>query len=498
MTSFGREVERGQLVGVEPDPHRIVERPEQGRLADAADARQGVDDVDRRVVAEIERVIAALGRIELDDLEQRRGDFLRMVRPWRVTSGGSCGCGQRGAVLHVDGVDVGIGPEREGDVERIAAVGAAGRLVVERVVDAVDLLLDRLRHGRLDDLGVGAGIGSRERDLRRHDVGELRHRDRDDRDDAGQRDDDRDDEGEPRPVDEDGGDQGVQPARPERAWRAARRCQAAARPGRAPAAPVAATWPGPHLLHAVDDDLLALLEAALDDDVGAFVGPVVTRRCSALWSAPTTSTYGPAWSTCKAACGTTKRGCSLRSLISTVTNWPSTSWRSGLGKVARMVSVSVAWSTWMLRNSTCRHADRRCRRTAERTRNSIWIAQLSACLPLGLHDRRGADREGDVDRVLADDGGEHVAGGVDQVAEGVGGEADVPVDRRPDLGVAVVHLGLVSSACAASIEAAAIWSSARRMSTSDLAMLLFLTSSSPRFSCAAVLAFFASALASSA
>jgi len=34
-----RQVQRGQLVRVEPDPHRIVERPEQARLADAADAR---------------------------------------------------------------------------------------------------------------------------------------------------------------------------------------------------------------------------------------------------------------------------------------------------------------------------------------------------------------------------------------------------------------------------------------------------------------------------
>ena len=85
------------------------------------------------------------------------------------------------------------------------SVGGAGRLVIERVVDTVDLLLDWLRHGRFDHFGVGARIGGVERHLRRHDLGELRDRDRGDGDDAGKRDDDGDDEGKPRPLDEDVG-----------------------------------------------------------------------------------------------------------------------------------------------------------------------------------------------------------------------------------------------------------------------------------------------------
>ncbi len=110
--------------------------------------------------------------------------------------------GEAGAVLHIDGVDVGIGAERESDVERVAAVGAARRLVVERVIDAVDLLLDRLRHRGLDHFGVGAGIVGGQRHLRRHDIGKLRDRDRRNGDEAGQRDDDGNDDGEARPVDE--------------------------------------------------------------------------------------------------------------------------------------------------------------------------------------------------------------------------------------------------------------------------------------------------------
>ena len=49
-----------------------------------------------------------------------------------------------------------------------------------------------------------------------------------------------------------------------------------------------------------------------------------------------------------------------------------------------------------------------------------------------------ADRKGDVDRVLADDGREHAAVGPDQVADAERGAADAAGDRRVDLGVAEI------------------------------------------------------------
>ena len=208
-----RQVKLGQPIGIEPDPQRIIERPEQRDLADAFDPRQRVDDVDGRVVAQIDGVVGVLRRIDIDDLQQR-GGFLADRQAGVRHLVGKLRHGEARAVLHVDGVDVGIGAEREGHVERIAAVGAAGRLVIDRVVDAVDLLLDRLRHGGLDHFGVGAGIVRGQRDLRRHDVRKLRDRDRGDGDRAGQRDHDGDDDGESRPVDENGGEHRVNfPAR---------------------------------------------------------------------------------------------------------------------------------------------------------------------------------------------------------------------------------------------------------------------------------------------
>ena len=140
-----------------------------------------------------------------DDLEQGRG-FLADDEALALHLLGQQGCGELGAVLDVDGVDVRIGAEREGDREGVAAVRAAGRLVIDRVVDAVDLLLDRLSDGCLHHLGVGAGIKRGQRDLRRHDVRELGHRNSSDGEEAGERNDNRNDKRQPRPVDENVGD----------------------------------------------------------------------------------------------------------------------------------------------------------------------------------------------------------------------------------------------------------------------------------------------------
>jgi hypothetical protein len=193
--------EDGERVRVEPDPHRVLERAQQRGVAHARHALERVDDVDRRVVAKIERVERFVRRIELDDLQQA-GGFLLHGEPLPGHFFRQQRLGQRDTVLHVDGVDVGIGAEGEGHRQRVAAVGRRGRLHVEHVGDADHLLLDRLRDRLLDHLGVGAGIGAGDVDLGGDEVGKLRERDAEDRQDAGKRDDDRDDEGQARPLDE--------------------------------------------------------------------------------------------------------------------------------------------------------------------------------------------------------------------------------------------------------------------------------------------------------
>jgi ATP phosphoribosyltransferase regulatory subunit HisZ len=62
------QAEGSQPIGVEPQAQRVIERAKQARLPDAADARQRIDDVDRRIVVEEQRVMRVLWRIDRDDL----------------------------------------------------------------------------------------------------------------------------------------------------------------------------------------------------------------------------------------------------------------------------------------------------------------------------------------------------------------------------------------------------------------------------------------------
>ena len=210
---IGRQLERGQSLSVEPDPHRVVERTEEIGVADSRHALDGVENVDGRVVREKEQITGLIGRVEAHHLQEGGrlllGDHalpLRLLRELRHRLGD--------AVLHVDRVDVRVAADGEADGQRVAAVIAARRLHVEHVVDADDLRLDGLRHRRLDDIGASTRVGRRHLDLRRHDVRELGHRDRAHRDQPGKRDDDRDDDREARPIDEDGRDHPFRPRRP--------------------------------------------------------------------------------------------------------------------------------------------------------------------------------------------------------------------------------------------------------------------------------------------
>ena len=167
-----RQPELGEQIRLHPDPHRVVGGAEDEDLADAGDAQQRVDDVDVGVVAEEQRVVRALGREQRDRhqrqagrLPDRRAELIDLRRQVRLRL--------RQPVLdvHLVGVDVGVGVERDGQLHR--AVVRVGRLHVQHVVDAVHLLLDRRRHRLFHRDRVGARIGRGDDDLRRHDVGET-------------------------------------------------------------------------------------------------------------------------------------------------------------------------------------------------------------------------------------------------------------------------------------------------------------------------------------
>ena len=95
------------------------------------------------------------------------------------------------AVLHVDRGDVDVVRDVERDRDAAGAVVAAARRHVEHARHAVDRLLERRGDGRLDGLGVGAGVERADLDLRRREIRKLRDRQGRDRNRAGQDDDQR-------------------------------------------------------------------------------------------------------------------------------------------------------------------------------------------------------------------------------------------------------------------------------------------------------------------
>ncbi len=110
-----------------------------------------------------------------DHLHQRGGSLLDADAAL-LDFGRQHRLGERDAVLYVDGGNVRIGADGEGDGQRVGPVGAARRFHVEHVVDADDLALERLGDRCLDHVRACAGIARRDADLRRDDVGKLRDR----------------------------------------------------------------------------------------------------------------------------------------------------------------------------------------------------------------------------------------------------------------------------------------------------------------------------------
>ncbi len=195
------DAERGELVGIEPDAHRVAALAEDLHVADAGQALERVDHLQIRVIAQRHRIDRAVGRGEIDDqhevrvllldrhaglVDDRRQDRRRL----------------RDAVLHVDRGDAQGIADLEGDGDRRRAVVRARRRHVHHAGHAVDLLLERGRHGVGDDLGAGAGIDRADDDLRRRDLRELRDRKQEVADRAREQHDDRDRGCEDRPLDE--------------------------------------------------------------------------------------------------------------------------------------------------------------------------------------------------------------------------------------------------------------------------------------------------------
>jgi len=196
-----RDVQLGQLVGLDPQPHRILAGTEDGDAGDSLDPRHLVIDIDIGIVGEEDVVVGAVRRVEREHDQRRRGRLgdsdavvAHVRRQLRL--------GLAFAHLGEQLVGVGVGAQCEVDVQRGLAVIGIDRIHVVHVVDAGHLLLDRGGHRLFDGQRVGAGVGAADLNLWRNDVWELggRQPGHGDQTDDGHQ--DRDDHGHDRPIDE--------------------------------------------------------------------------------------------------------------------------------------------------------------------------------------------------------------------------------------------------------------------------------------------------------
>ena len=202
------EAAGGKLVGVKPDPHRIVAGPEKGDIANAVDPGECVLYLNQGIVAEVELVVAAIAREEIDAQQDARR-FLFGHHALSLDLFGQFRLGNRHPVLgeHLGQVD--IGTEFEGDVDDRLAVAGALRCDKEHLFDAVDLLFDRCGDGVGHHLGRSAGVNRLNGNRRWNDVGILANWQADRGDATDDHDYQREHRGEDRPVDEELADHGA-------------------------------------------------------------------------------------------------------------------------------------------------------------------------------------------------------------------------------------------------------------------------------------------------
>src|SRR5262249_45064105 len=146
------------------------------------------------IIAEVQRIITAIGRDEVYRQEDV-GGLLFDVDALFLHAGGKLRHGQLHSGLHQHQGRVHIGTDLETDRQRVVAVVGAGGGHVNHALDAVDLLFDRLAHGVGQSLGTGTRVGGSYLNGRRHNGRVLGGRQRFEANQTGEHDHDGEDPG---------------------------------------------------------------------------------------------------------------------------------------------------------------------------------------------------------------------------------------------------------------------------------------------------------------
>ena len=170
MTSQGRQAARGQLIRVEPEAHAVIALTEHDDVADPVEAQQLVLELDGGEIAHVDAVVAAVRREQVDHQQDAGRAFLG-VDALELHLRRQLGLGQGDAVLNEHLGHVHVGADLERDCQRVIAVVCGLRRHVQHTFDAIDLLLDRGRHGVGHHLRVGAWVARRHLHRGGRDVG---------------------------------------------------------------------------------------------------------------------------------------------------------------------------------------------------------------------------------------------------------------------------------------------------------------------------------------
>ena len=171
----GGQPARRHFIRVQPDAHRVLAGAENLDLADAGQARQLILHLQRGVVAHIQRVVLTVWRKQMHHQRQRGRLLLggnaqtpHVLRQTRF--------GLRDAVLHLNLRLIRVSPRTEGHGGHQHAVRARDGFHVHHVLDAVDRLFQRRRHGLGNHFRVGARVLGAHLHAWRHDVRVFAHR----------------------------------------------------------------------------------------------------------------------------------------------------------------------------------------------------------------------------------------------------------------------------------------------------------------------------------
>ena len=137
----GRDAELRHALGLEPDPHRVVQRAEDLGVTDTRKPAQLVKNVDQGVVGQIERRQAVVGRTDCRDHQ----DVVRALgngHPVLADDVRQARFGDLDPVVDVHRGHVDVGADFEGGGDRQAAVRLGRRVEIDQVLDTRELFLD--------------------------------------------------------------------------------------------------------------------------------------------------------------------------------------------------------------------------------------------------------------------------------------------------------------------------------------------------------------------